>query len=447
MKLYREIRMFGDWIREVRRNRSLPRKSVADKAGITVSTLSQIERGSIRRPPEHRLRGIADALRIPYRHLKNRLDASIRASASGASKIVASSCLAYNAMLGGISGGLPAEKMVQPVFSFVEEIEKPRIDLHSYDHFIVAFSGGKDSVACVLLLLEQGIPKEKVELWHHAIDGREGSDLMDWPCTPAYCDKFAEAFGLKIRHSWKVGGFEGELLRFEQATAPTRFEDIDGNVVECGGFGPKNTRRKFPQKSADLSTRWCSAYLKIGVCGMAIRNQDRFLGMRTLVITGERGEESSSRAKYAEFEPDGTDNRNGRNVKRHVDHWRPVHSWSESDVWAIIEKHHVLMHPAYRLGWNRLSCISCVFGSRNQWSSVRAIDPERFSRIAKYEEEFGVTIDRKKSVVEMADSGCPYPDMDPELVRKALSRTYDEPIIVENWTLPAGTYGENAGPT
>jgi hypothetical protein len=58
-----------------------------------------------------------------------------------------------------------------------------------------------------------------------------------------------------------------------------------------------------------------------------------------------------------------------------------------------------------------------------------------------------VTIDRKKSVVEMADSGCPYPDMDPELVRKALSRTYDEPIIVENWTLPVGAFGENAGPT
>jgi hypothetical protein len=36
---------------------------------------------------------------------------------------------------------------------------------------------------------------------------------------------------------------------------------------------------------------------------------------------------------------------------------------------------------------------------------------------------------------------------DPELVRKVLSRTYDEPIIVENWILPVGAFGKNPGPT
>ena len=29
-------------------------------------------------------------------------------------------------------------------------------DVNSYDHYIVAFSGGKDSLACLLWLLEQG---------------------------------------------------------------------------------------------------------------------------------------------------------------------------------------------------------------------------------------------------------------------------------------------------
>jgi hypothetical protein len=41
----------------------------------------------------------------------------------------------------------------------------------------VAFSGGKDSVAAVLDLKERGVAMERVELWHHEVDGREGSWL------------------------------------------------------------------------------------------------------------------------------------------------------------------------------------------------------------------------------------------------------------------------------
>ena len=93
-------------------------------------------------------------------------------------------------------------------------------DLASYDTIIVAFSGGKDSVACVLRLLELGVPRERIELWHHDVDGREGSDLMDWPVTRSYCRAFADALGLRIFYSWKVGGFEREMLRDGEHTQP-----------------------------------------------------------------------------------------------------------------------------------------------------------------------------------------------------------------------------------
>jgi tRNA(Ile)-lysidine synthase TilS/MesJ len=54
----------------------------------------------------------------------------------------------------------------------------PQPNLTSYDKIIVYFSGGKDSLACLLHLLEQGVDPAKIELWHHEIDGREGSELM-----------------------------------------------------------------------------------------------------------------------------------------------------------------------------------------------------------------------------------------------------------------------------
>lgn len=211
-------------------------------------------------------------------------------------------------------------------------------------------------MACLLNLFALGIDRSKIELWHNEIDGREGSTLMDWPVTPDYCRKVATVFNLPIYFSWKIGGFEREMLRDKSLTAPTKFETPEDGVKQIGGTrGKTNTRLKFPQVSANLSVRWCSAYLKIDVASAAIRNQKRFDHSRTLVISGERAEESAARANYKTFEPHRSDNRGGRKG-RHVDHWRPVHGWSEAEVWAIIEKYQVNPHPAYHLGWGRVSC-------------------------------------------------------------------------------------------
>lgn len=321
-------------------------------------------------------------------------------------------------------------------------------DLASYDTIIVAFSGGKDSLACVLHLIDLGVSRDRIELWHHDVDGREGSELMDWTCTRDYCAKVAAALGIRLYNSWKVGGFEREMLRQDARTAPIRFELPNGTIGEVGGKGGKEaTRRKFPQVSPDLSVRWCSAYLKIDVCAAAIRNQERFRNARTLVVTGERAEESSARSRYASFEADRADGRDSRH-HRHVDRWRPVHGWTERQVWAIIERHRVNPHPAYRLGWGRVSCAACIFGSANQWASLAKLAPEKFERVAAHEETFGVTIQRKKSVRHLAVLGQPY-QWTEEDARAALSAAFDEPVIVAEgtWKLPAGAFGESCGPT
>ncbi len=138
--------------------------------------------------------------------------------------------------------------------------------MRNYDKYIVAFSGGKDSTACFLHLLDLGIDKDKIELWHHLIDGKDET-FMDWEVTEDYCRKFAESFGVKIYFSWKDGGFKREMLRENSLTAPTVFETPNQGLIEVGGTrGKESTRRKFPQISPDLSVRWCSAYLKIARC-------------------------------------------------------------------------------------------------------------------------------------------------------------------------------------
>jgi 3'-phosphoadenosine 5'-phosphosulfate sulfotransferase (PAPS reductase)/FAD synthetase len=321
-------------------------------------------------------------------------------------------------------------------------------DLDSYDAVVVAFSGGKDSIACVLHLLERGVPLERIELWHHDVDGREGSDLMDWPVTRPYCQAFADAMGLRLFFSWKEGGFEREMLRDQARTAPTRWEGPDGASGQSGGTAGKlGTRRKFPQVSADLSVRWCSAYLKIDVGSAAVRGQARFHGQRILMVSGERAEESTARAKYATFEPDRADLRHGKKTRRHVDRWRPVHAWPEREIWAIMKRWRVRPHPAYELGFGRVSCMFCIFGNADQFATARACSPDRFDRLGSYEREFGLTVKRKVSLPQLADAGTPYADATRERIDRAMAHGYDEPILERSWRLPAGAFGDSAGPS
>lgn len=149
-----------------------------------------------------------------------------------------------------------------------------------------------------------GVPLDKIELHHHSIDGKESELFMDWACTEAYCQAFADALGLKIYFSWKVGGFEAELLRDEVSTNAIAFEDNNKDIIVSGGTSNSvGTRLKFPAPVASLQTRWCSAYLKVDVGDRLIRKQLRFAdGRNYLVIGGERAEESPARAKYEIYE-------------------------------------------------------------------------------------------------------------------------------------------------
>lgn len=330
-------------------------------------------------------------------------------------------------------------------------------DLHSYDHYIVATSGGKDSFACLAYLILNNVPRSKIELWHHCIDGKQGANgtrsFFDWPVTEDYTKRLGETFGIPVFYSWKRGGFHRELFRENSRTAPTHFECPDpednDNIIECslGGLrGKLSTRLKFPQVSGNLLHRWCSSALKIDVCTMALNNQKRFLNKRTLVLSGERAEESPMRAKYKEFEKDRADNRNGKRINRHVDRLRPVHSWKVQKIWDAMREFKIVPHPCYRLGWGRLSCISCIFGSSSQWASLASFHPDLIDEIAEYEKRFSLTIDRKLSVWEKIERGMVYPGMDPDIIKLGMGSTYNSEIRTTNWQLPSGAFGENAGP-
>jgi 3'-phosphoadenosine 5'-phosphosulfate sulfotransferase (PAPS reductase)/FAD synthetase len=271
---------------------------------------------------------------------------------------------------------------------------------------------------------------------------------MDWPCTPAYVRATGEALGIPVVFSWREGGFVREMLRDKTPTAPVSYERNGTRISLPTVRATEGTRLKFPQVSADLNVRWCSAYLKIDPFARVLNNEPAYQGKRILVVTGERGQESSARAKYEDIEPHRTDSK-----RRTVHQWRPVLDWKEEQVWDIIERHRARPHPAYFLGWGRVSCLACIFGNDDQWASVKSIAPERFGRIAQLERDFRSTIKKGQSIEDMARKGTEFvSDKPAELRRLAMSPdafTAEMFFLAdgETWAPPAGAYKRCGGPS
>ncbi len=320
------------------------------------------------------------------------------------------------------------------------------LDPDEYDLAIVSFSGGKDSLACVLHLLDIGFPKEKMELHHQAVDGWPGVDprFFDWPCTESYCRAVAKALDIPIKFQWREGGFEREINKVDAPLAPLSFELPDGTIGTVGGKGEPNTRLMFPAAVADLRTRWCSAILKIDVSNSAINNDPRLKEANVLVVTGERRQESNNRARYAQIEEHKSTTRS-----RRVDQWRAIINWREERVWETIERWSINPHPAYFLGWGRVSCLSCIFGNPDQWASVRQISPEGFAKILGYERQFGHTIQQSGDIEHLANKGRSFVPPDAEMIRLAMSEDYPEELVMVppgKWELPLGAYKRSGGP-
>ena len=332
-----------------------------------------------------------------------------------------------------------------------------------YDKIIVSFSGGKDSLACVLHMLEIGVKPEQMELWHQAVDGEPGKGrrFMDWPVTEAYCHAVAWAIGIPLRFMWRDGGFWGEIWKKNDRSRPVGLELKPGSLAQrnigyAGGQkGTIGTRHRFPAAvpmttPALQGARWCTSLLKIDVARLAFTNLPEFKEGRFLLVTGERREESNNRAKYAEIITFGNPTQ-----KRHVTQWRAVINWYEQEVWDIIKRWRIRPHPAYSLGFTRVSCMPCIFGTLDQWASIRAMDPARFEELAQMERDFVESgtaanpIQPGSFITQRADKGKSYIPNDPAMVKLGLGEEYSRELVIvpedEEWKTPLGAFKKSQG--
>jgi len=354
---------------------------------------------------------------------------------------------------------------------YLEEL----LPLEMYDLVIVLISGGKDSIACYYKLLKLGVPKSKIEFWHHDIDGGHPSRTMDWRCTANYIRSFAEAEQIPLRVSWRKNGFFGELYRIGASELIEYVDPETGEIYQCppskkymecqklkvaaisemkNKLAEFGYRMKFPMKSGDLSRRWCSAYLKIMVADTVLRNMNSVaanltktrMDIKLLIVSGERRGESVGRSKYNEIEIHRTNA-----VSKHhrtVHQWRPVIDYSEKDIWEVLKRHKVNPHPCYRVGWNRCSCAMCIFSTPQLFAGIRELYPKEYALLCQDEKVLGFTLDNHcdlETYIGSADS-CVYHG-DKEAIQSLLTGEFpvESVYVKDKWKYPAGAFHGAAG--
>lgn len=181
--------------------------------------------------------------------------------------------------------------------------------------FVVAFSGGKDSLALLELASRALQPRT-----FYVVFSDTGMELS---CT-------LEAVEKAKRH-WSS-------LRFEVAKSHLKPEDT------WKAFGPPGRRM-----------RWCCAVHKSIPTIMKLRELTGNYDVKAVVFDGVRAEESVRRAGYEEISV-GAKNINQINCS-------PILTWSSSEVFLLLLNNGLLFNRAYRIGMNRVGCTICPLSS------------------------------------------------------------------------------------
>ena len=212
-------------------------------------------------------------------------------------------------------------------------------------------SGGKDSQAMTIRLVEAGIPRDQLLIVHATLGD------VEWPGTIGHIR--TTTFGLPLVIARPRRSF----------------------------FGMVRARGMFPSPRY----RQCTSDQKRGPIERELRRylaaNPRFAG-RIVSAMGMRAEESAARRCRPVVR---LNNRNSVAGRTWID-WLPIHGLTRREVFGAIAAAGQEPHWAYGRGMTRLSCSFCIMSSLGDLRCAARLRPELLSTYIALEEEIGHTL-------------------------------------------------------
>lgn len=248
------------------------------------------------------------------------------------------------------------------------EDARPAINLARGSMVVVSISGGKDSIASLLVAIER-FGRENV-LCHHQII------LEDWPGTIEYCQQVCDRLGVPLYCS------QARYYGYECLACGNHFLNAR-NLQKCSQCASTNVlflrmvesvldlvewRSAWPS----LSVRFCTSYFKRECFNHWVRTHRELVGEHPILVMGERHLESSGRAKLPEVRL--------RSGLGWITEWRPVLGLRRIDVFCKMREYGIEPHYCYKAqgmtdadmyekdveGGPRMSCVMCFLKSPDQ---------------------------------------------------------------------------------
>lgn len=258
----------------------------------------------------------------------------------------------------------PEEKPAPYVLSINEQVKGL---IASGALFVINHSGGKDSQAMMIKLLEVIPPKQLLVV--HASLGE-----VEWKGALEVAQHQAAAANVP----------------FIVAKATKSFFDMVENRFKTRPDAPS-----FPS----ASYRQCTSDLKRGPIEREVRRFMKERDIKSVVsCTGIRAQESAARAKQNPFTKNAGQSIAGRDWHS----WAPIFDMKTPQVFATIAGAGQQPHWAYAAGNERLSCVFCIMGSKRDFQSGAKHNPELAAKYIALEKKTGYTMHMSgKSMTEI----------------------------------------------
>lgn len=216
----------------------------------------------------------------------------------------------------------------------------------------IGVSGGKDSQASAIAVMRHldAVGHSGPRVLIHADLG-----LVEWSASLPVCRELAAKLGLELIVVARTAGGLMERWESRWASSVRRYAALETVTLVLPWSTP--------------SMRFCTSELKTHVITSHLRR--RFRGMPIVNVTGQRREESATRAKLLPSTWDLTNSRPGAPFLN----WRPILDLRIAEVFATIASAGLSPHEAYSTwGSSRVSCRFCIMSNVADLSAA-ANDP------------------------------------------------------------------------